>query len=100
MMRKIKELNNNNRTKKQGHLALLFLVWRADTCYVSKILTAGSEPVISFLNRTNSFCGVCLFCIFVRNTIYVIENDVLEPVFMARYLKFGYITIYMINRII
>ena len=32
-----------------------------DTCYVSKILTVGSEPVISFINRAYPFGKVCLF---------------------------------------
>jgi hypothetical protein len=35
--------------------------------------------------RANLFSGICLFCNFVRNTIYVIEVEMLEPVFMARY---------------
>jgi hypothetical protein len=32
------------------------------------------------------FSGDCLFCIFVRNTIYVIKIEMFKPVFMARYL--------------
>jgi hypothetical protein len=32
-----------------------------DFCYVSKILTVGSEPVISFINRAYPFGKVCLF---------------------------------------
>jgi len=34
--------------------------------------------------RANLFQRVCLFCIFVRNKIYVLEIEMLEPVFMAR----------------
>ena len=49
----------------------------------------GSEPVISFLNRANSFSGICPFCIFVTNTIYVIKIEMFEPVSMARKHKFG-----------
>jgi hypothetical protein len=45
--------------------------------------------VISFLNRANHFSEVCLFCNFVRNTIYVMEAEMFKPVFMARYHKFG-----------
>jgi len=43
--------------------------------------------VISFLNRANSFSRVCLFCIFVRNKIYVMEIEMPKPVVLARYLK-------------
>jgi len=35
----------------------------------------GSEPVISFFNEGKSIFGVCLFCIFVTNTIYVISTN-------------------------
>jgi hypothetical protein len=55
-----------------------------DTCYVSNILTVGSELVISFLNRANSFPRVCLFCIFVTNTIYVLGIEILGPLVLAR----------------
>jgi len=48
-----------------------------DFCYVSNILTVGSEPVISFFNRANPFHRVCLFCNFVRNTIYVLGIEML-----------------------
>ena len=60
-----------------------------DTCYVSNILTVGSEPVISFFNEGKFFFWICLFCIFVRNKIYVLEVEMLEPVFMARKHKSG-----------
>jgi hypothetical protein len=60
-----------------------------DICYVSAIPKAGSEVVISFLNRANHFSRICLFCNFVTNTIYVLEVEMLEPVFMARKHKFG-----------
>jgi len=45
-----------------------------------------SEPVISLLNRANPFLGDSPFCNFVRNTIYVMEIEMLEPVVLARYL--------------
>jgi hypothetical protein len=70
------------------------VIYVTDTCYLSAIPKAGSEPVISFLNRANSFSRVCLFCIFVRNKIYVMEIEVLQLVLMARYLKFEDITFY------
>jgi hypothetical protein len=70
------------------------VIYVTDTCYLSAIPKAGSEPVISFLNRANPFDRVCLFCNFVRNKIYVTEIEMLEPVFMARYLKFEDITFY------
>ena len=57
-------------------------------CNISKILTMGSEPVISSLNRANPFHRVCLFCISVRNRIYVIEIAILRLVVMARNLYF------------
>jgi hypothetical protein len=49
-------------------------------CNVSKMLSVGSEPVISFLIEANPFDGVCFFCNFVRNKIYVTEVKVLGPV--------------------
>jgi hypothetical protein len=70
-------------------MALLFLLLQsADTCYISAIPKAGSEVVISFFNRADPFSGFCLFCIFVTNTIYVVECEVFGPVVMARYQKF------------
>jgi len=30
-------------------------------CYISNILTVGSEPVISFFNRANQFRMICSF---------------------------------------
>ena len=59
-----------------------------DICNIFGIPKAGSEPVISFFNRANPFNRVCLFCIFVTNTIYVVKIEMLEPVSMARYRKF------------
>jgi len=53
-----------------------------------------SEPVISFFNKGKSFFGGLPFCIFVRNTIYVIEIEMLEPVVLARCIKFEDITFY------
>ena len=67
-------------------MALLFYWCPADNCYVSKILTVDSESVISFSIRANLLFGVCLFCNFVRNRIYVMEIEMLEPVVLARYL--------------
>jgi hypothetical protein len=37
-------------------------------------------------NRGKSIQRVCLFCIFVRNKISVIEIEMFEPVFMASYV--------------
>jgi hypothetical protein len=53
--------------------------------------------VISFLNRANHFSRVCLFCNFVRNTIYVMGIEVLEPVSMARKHKSGKAPILMLD---
>ena len=44
---------------------------------------AGKKSVISFFNRANPFSGVCLFCNFVRNKIYVLEVEMLELVLLA-----------------
>jgi hypothetical protein len=41
---------------------------------------------IIFSKEANSFHWVCLFCIFVRNKIYVMEIEMLKPVVLARYL--------------
>ena len=68
-----------------------------DICYVSVILKVDSEPVISFFNKGKSFFGDLLFCNFVRNTIYVIEVEMLEPVVLARYLKFEDVTSYNLS---
>ena len=66
-------------------MALPFLLESlADFCNIFAIPKADSEPVISFFNRANSFYRVCLFCISVRNKIYVLEVEMLEPVLMAR----------------
>jgi len=42
--------------------------------------------VISFSKKANPFHRVCLFCIFARNRIYVMEIEMLELVVLARYL--------------
>jgi hypothetical protein len=39
--------------------------------------------------RADPFSGICLFCNFVTNTIYVIKIEMLEPVVLARKHKFG-----------
>jgi hypothetical protein len=44
--------------------------------------------MISFFNRANPFHRVCLFCIFVRNKIYVMEIEMPKPVVLARYHRF------------
>ena len=83
---------------------LLIIIEKSDFvtfyCNIFAILKAGSEPVISFLNKANLFTRVCLFCISVRNKIYVIENDVLEPVVLARKHKSGKAPILMLDCII
>jgi len=40
-------------------------------------LEASSKAVISFSIRANPFSGICLFCNFVRNKIYVLECEML-----------------------
>jgi len=57
-------------------------------CNIFAIPKAASEPVISFFNRANPFNRVCLFCNFVRNTIYVIKIEMFEPVVLARDQRF------------
>jgi len=55
--------------------------------------------MISFFNRADPFHRVCLFCNFVRNRIYVIEIEVLEPVVLAskhKFLKAGFLA-YILN---
>ena len=47
----------------------------------------GSEPVISFFNKGKLISLGLPFCNFVRNRIYVIEIEMLEPVVLARYSK-------------
>jgi len=44
--------------------------------------------VISFSIRANLFHRVCLFCISVRNKIYVLEIEMLGPAVLARHLYF------------
>jgi len=36
--------------------------------------------LILFFNKADPFSRVCLFCNFVRNRIYVLKIEVLEPV--------------------
>jgi len=62
----------------------------ADTCYIFAIPRADSKPVISFFNRANHFSPGLPFCNFVRNTIYVIKIEMLEPVVLARYPLFHF----------
>jgi hypothetical protein len=40
------------------------------------------------IRKANLIFGVCLFCIFVRNTIYAISIDSLQVALLARYLVF------------
>jgi hypothetical protein len=40
--------------------------------------------------KANPLSGICLYCISVTNTIYVLECKMLEPVVLARNLQFGY----------
>ena len=46
-----------------------------DSCYVSNILTVGSEPVISFFNKGKSIFWDLPFCFLVDFTIYVISTN-------------------------
>jgi len=70
-------------------LALLFL-FPPNYRYLQYILIyeTDSELVISFFNRANFIFGICLFCIYVRNTIYVVNETRFHVVLMARYLHF------------
>jgi hypothetical protein len=43
---------------------------------------------IVFSIRASPFSGISLYCIFVRNTIYVIKIEMLIPVVLARNHKF------------
>jgi hypothetical protein len=72
---------------------------RQNSMYLLCILSsgAGKKSVISFLNRANPFRRVCLFCISVRNKIYVLEMEMLEPVIMARKHKSGKAPILMLD---
>ena len=59
-----------------------------DICYVSKILTVGSEPVISFSNKGKSISSGLPFCIFVTNKIYVLNETRFLVVRIAIYELF------------
>ena len=60
-----------------------------DICYVSNILTVGSELVISFFNKGKLISLGLPFCIFVGNKIYVMEIEMLKPVVLASKHNFG-----------
>jgi hypothetical protein len=75
-------------------MALLFLLV---SCYVSSFFETCSEVVISFFNKGKSISPGCLFCISVRNRIYVLEVEMLEPVVLARKHKFGKAPILMLD---
>jgi hypothetical protein len=49
-----------------------------------KALNNFKNIVFSDIRKANLIFGVCLFCIFVRNTIYELLMIVLEPAMMAR----------------
>ena len=78
-------------------MALLFNCLTFDICYVSNILTVGSEVVISFLNRADPFHRVCFFCNFVRNTIYVLNEPRFQVVLMASKHNSGKAPILMLD---
>jgi len=42
--------------------------------------------VFSDIIKANFIFGLCLFCIFVKNTIYELLMEVFRPVLVARYL--------------
>jgi hypothetical protein len=50
-----------------------------------------------FSMRANPFRRVCLFCIFVRNTIYAIPIDSLQVALLARKHKSGKAPILMLD---
>ena len=70
-------------------MALLFLF---ATLLLSAIYHISFKPQIFtdiiFFKRADPFHWVCLFCISVRNKIYVLEVEMLELVLLARYLQF------------
>jgi len=68
-----------------GRKEVYDLVTRDISASGTFITTLTSFPEGTRFNRANPFRGVCLFCIFVRNTIYVIGIDQPLVVFMARY---------------
>jgi hypothetical protein len=78
-------------------MALLFYWCPADNCYVSKILTVSSEPVISFFNKGKLILLGLPFCIFVTNTIYVISMNLILVVVLARKHKSGKAPILMLD---
>ena len=43
--------------------------------------------VFSDIRKANLIFGLCLFCIFVKNTIYELLMEVFRPVLVARYSK-------------
>jgi hypothetical protein len=58
-------------------------------CMCVQSVLKNFEPYIKTFyleNIVDDHFDVCLFCISVRNTIYAMEIEMLEPVFMARYL--------------
>ena len=60
-----------------SEMALFYYYPTFDICYISAISATVQLVVISFLNKGKSFIGVCPFCNFVRNTIYVLEIEML-----------------------
>jgi len=50
-------------------------------------LAKNREVVFLDIRKANLIFGFCLYCIFVKNTIYVLEIDMLRPALLARYLQ-------------
>ncbi len=74
-----KSFNLSDNGQRQKHIDEIAYI-----CYVSVVLKVDSEVVISFLIEANPFSRFFLFCISVRNRIYVIKIEMFKPVFMAR----------------
>jgi hypothetical protein len=63
---------------KTGSAMALFLYYPIlDNCYENVNIMSIKIRVISFFNRANPFHRVCLFCISLRNKIYVLGIEML-----------------------
>lgn len=60
-------------------------------CLLIKARYNFKHIVFSYIIRADSFSGVCLFCISVRNEIYLLEIEMLDPVILVRYILFHFV---------
>jgi len=49
-------------------------------------LAKNREVVFLDIRKANLIFGFCLYCIFVKNTIYVLEIDMLRPALLGKIL--------------